>query len=517
MDDKEIVSAVLAHLADKVGQDRFELWFGSNVRLTVNDTALMVAAGNRFFQDWLRQNFRADIEAACQAVIGSRLSIEFRIDAALLKATAPTNTSLNGEKAKSPRSGAAHSHDRNHRAVAPLENAKPSGVGLLEPSIKLACISEADVHNTPAQAGPVNTPQLGKATPVAIAGNERRKFARLDTFCVGSSNKVAHASAELVAERAGSMNPLFLHGPTGVGKTHLLEGIWSAARHRNARCHVVYRTAEQFTTDFLEALRGSGLPSFRRKYRGLDVLILDDVQFFAGKRATLVELLHTMDTLMREGRQIVLAADRSVGDLNELGHELSARLSAGMVARMDAPDHATRIAIVRRRAGALGLTLTADVEEFIATHLTTHARELCGAINRLHATSRILNQPITRSLAEEALAEMIQQTGRAVHLDDIEKAVCEVFGLSQDSLQSARRAKSLSTARMLAMWLARKHTRAALSEIGQHFGRRSHSTVISAQKTVGDWVTKQSAVDLANKSCSVEDAIRKVEARLRTG
>jgi chromosomal replication initiator protein len=327
---------------------------------------------------------------------------------------------------------------------------------------------------------------------------------------------MAHASAQMVVEQPGRFSPLFVYGPTGVGKTHLLEGIWSAARKRHPRIHAVYLSAEQFTTYFVEALHGSGLPNFRRKYRGVELLIIDDVQFFAGKRATIGELLFTTDTLIRQGSQIVLSADRSPAALHELSDELTARLAAGVACNVEPPDYQTRLGILRHLAAKIEFALADDVAEFIATHLTSHARELAGALNRLDAAGRIWRQPITRALAEEALAEMIRHGARAVRLADIDKAVCSVFGLEAETLQSGRRAKDVSHLRMLAMFLARKHTRAALSEIGQHFGRRSHSTVISAHKTVTGWVAKQSKIELTGKSWNVEEAIRCVEEQMRT-
>jgi len=238
------------------------------------------------------------------------------------------------------------------------------------------------------------------------------------------------------------------------------------------------------------------------------------LQFFAGKRATLNELLHTTDTLLREGRQLVFAADRAATDLRELSDELVARLSSGMACSIDPPDYPTRLGILRQLAKARGLAIPDDVASFVATHLTAHARELSGALNRLEAAARMLHKPITRALAEEALAEMIRHNARAVRLGDIDKAVCDVLGLEAETLQSGGRGKSVSQPRMLAMWLARKHTRAALAEIGRHFGRRSHSTVVSAQKTVGTWVANQSTLELSGRRWNVEETIRQIEKRL---
>ena len=252
----------------------------------------------------------------------------------------------------------------------------------------------------------------------------------------------------------------------------------------------VYLSAEEFTTGFLEALRGGGLPSFRRKYRGVELLIIDDLQFFAGKRATLVELLYTVDTLLRSGGQLVFAADRSPAELVDLGPELVTRLESGMVCRIDPPDYETRLGIIAACHGGLICRCRPTSPEFVASRLTNHARELSGALCRLQATSRALGQPITLALAQEALSEMIRTSRRVVRLADIERAVCRTFGIEESVLHSERTAKSVTHPRMLAMWLARKHTRNALAEIGQFFGRRSHSTVISAQKRVERWLAE---------------------------
>jgi chromosomal replication initiator protein len=321
----------------------------------------------------------------------------------------------------------------------------------------------------------------------------------------------------MVSRNPGQITPLVIHGPTSVGKTHLLEGIWSAARKANRGTTTVYLSAEQFTSQFLEALRGSGLPSFRRKYRGVGILILDDLQFLARARATQVELLHTIDTLLRDGKQLVFSCDRPPAELTEFTPELVTRLSGGMVCRIEPPDYATRLGIVGQLAKRLGVNLPADVQRFIALRLTAHARELSGAICRLQATSQALGQKITLPMAEEALREMIHDNSRVVRLGDIQKAVCKVFGLEPASLQVDGKAKRLSHPRMLAMWLARKHTRAALSEIGQFFGRRSHSTVISAQKRVAQWLADGESLHLAEQTWNIDEAIRQVERQLTAG
>ncbi len=328
---------------------------------------------------------------------------------------------------------------------------------------------------------------------------------------------MALASAQMVVRQPGQLSPLIFHGPTSVGKTHLLQGIWSAARRSSHRLAPVYLSAEQFTSYFLEALRGSGLPSFRRKYRSVGLLMIDDLQFLVGKRATQVELLHTVDSFLREGRQLVFAADRSPAELAELGPELTTRLTGGMVCRLEPPDHAARLGIVGQMARRMQVQVPPDVQQYVASRLTSHPRELSGALCRLRATSQATGRPISLAMAEEALADLIHNSDRVIRLADIEKAVCQTFGLDPASLQSESKGKHASHPRMLAMWLARKHTRAALSEIGLYFGHRSHSTVVSAQKRVDGWMAAGRPVELADRNWHVEDAIRRVERYLVAG
>ena len=334
---------------------------------------------------------------------------------------------------------------------------------------------------------------------------------------VGDGNRLAYTAAQSVIRRPGQVSPLFLYGPSGCGKTHLLEGLAGTARqNRNIR-RVLSLSSEQFTSHFLEALRGSGLPNFRRKYRDVELLLLDDVQFFCGKRATVVEVQYTVDALLREGRQLVLTADRPPAELSGLGQELVARIAGGLVCGIESPDEATRLNIARCLAARLEMVVPAEVLQFVATQVVGDARQLAGALNRLQAVSNALSRPINVALAETALSDIVRATRRIVRLPDIETAICDVFGIDSKSLQSGCKSKLLSQPRMLAMWLARKYTRAAFSEIGDYFGGRSHSTVISAQKKVETWMGDGAAVQLAHGQSPVRDAIRRVEARLRTG
>ena len=470
-DDTEIVSALRRALADRVGKERFELWFGASIRLDLADGVLTIGTPSRFFLDWLRSNFRRQSEWAGTAGRGPGPRLECGIE---------------------PTLPAPHAGNADDKCPARAPSAGLKVVGAENPPDK------------PAKRQGSN-------------GSTRRRFADFESFVTGQSNRLARVSAEMVTQSPGQFSPLLIHGPSGVGKTHLLESVWTAVRRARSQTTAVYLSAEQFTSFYVEAVRGSGLPSFRRKYRGVGMLLIDDLQFFRGKRSTLVELLYTVDTLLRAGRQVVFAADRAPSELSELGPELTTRLESGMVCRIDSPDFPTRLGIVEQMARRLKLKVPKNVQQFVASRLTGHTRELSGALCRLQATSESLDQPITPGLAEEALAEMIRHSSRALRLPDIQKAVCEVFGLDPSSLQSGRKAKRVSHPRMLAMWLARKHTRAALSEIGHFFGRRSHSTVISAQRRVDGWIATSSNVELPDQSWNVDDAIRQVERQLLAG
>ena len=275
MDDKEVVSAIRATLADKVGQDRFDLVARRRMPAVAARRELLVELPNRFSQDWVRSHFRREIEAACAETLGKPLAVEFRVDRIAGALRGRTENGRRGRQhgvATGETPPKSSSRQRTRQRALPIASAA-------------ACCGNAAIGRRTIAARRYEPASIGMngTSPASIA----RKFSTLEGFVVGASNRLAHASAQMVAEQPGRLSPLLVYGPTGVGKTHLLEGIWSARRDEAVRdIHAVYLSAEQFTTYFLEALHGSGLPSFRRKYRGVELLIIDGLQFFAGKRAT---------------------------------------------------------------------------------------------------------------------------------------------------------------------------------------------------------------------------------------
>jgi chromosomal replication initiator protein len=468
---RSAAESVRAAFRERIGEERFAVWFGeASWQPAEQGNGVVVRVGSGLTHEWLRRTFRGELEAVTALVLGRGATVVWESSAST-------------------------------EAPSPAE--RPGGKQRRRKSLAVVSPPEVAAESAPATA---------LAIPLG-----RRPGRGLADFVVGQSNRMACAAVELAANRPGEMSPLVVHGPSGVGKTHLLEGLCGRVRELRPSANAVFLAAEQFTTGFLQALHGSGLPGFRRTCRSADVLVIDDLQFFVGKRATIQELQQTIDALSRQGRQVVLGCDREPESLPELGPELLTRLRGGMTARLLPADYEVRRGIVAALCRGRGLEVPDEVVHYVASHMTRHARELYGAINRLEATSTMLGVPVSLGLAEEALADLVRAGGRSVRLADIERAVCQAFGIDRGGLQSGSRARAVNHGRMLAMFLARRHTHAALAEISSFFGRRSHSTVIAAQKTVAEWLATRAKVVLAETAWDVEEAIRRVEDILRAG
>jgi chromosomal replication initiator protein len=498
--------AILAAFSGRIGAERFSVWFGDTAEIEVTGgsvpgggrsaepVGVCVRVGTGFTHEWLRRTFQAQLVAAARGVCGAAVEVTW-------------------EPARSPIGGGV---------ASPAAPAAPAAVAA--PVVLRAPMSAVSKETAAASMPPVVSPSPAadpSRQPVVLTVRPAaplragKPAPALEEFVVGPSNRMALAAVERVVARPGEMSPLVVHGPSGVGKTHLIEAACSRARQLHPGLAVACLSAEQFTTGFLQGLHGGGLPGFRRSCRSADLLVVDDIQFLAGKRATTLEFQHTVDALHRQGRQMIFACDRELDALAGLGADVLTRLRGGMVARIEPPDYEVRRGIVAQLCRRRGLDVPDDVLHHVATHITRHARELYGAMNRLEATSLMLGVPVTLGMAEEALADLVRSSARSVRLPDIERAICQAFGLETGSLQSSRRARSASHPRMLAMFLARKHTHAALADIGRYFGRRSHSTVIAAQKAVGEWLARRSPIVLADAEWDVEEAIRRVEELLR--
>jgi chromosomal replication initiator protein len=442
--------------------------------------------GTGVTHQWLQRTFHADVEAAVQSVCGAVARVVWQ----------PATAAETRVESALPRK----SRERDRRP-----GRHPSGPPPSDPQTAIA-VRPADALKVV-----VDEP----AVAPAASPSPRRSSRGLGEFIVGPCNRMAFAAVEIAASRPGEISPLVIHGPGGVGKSHLLELACNRARGFHPGLQVAFLSAEQFTTSFLHALHGRSLPGFRRSIRSADMLVIDDLQFFVGKRATIQEFQQTIDAFYRQGKQIVVASDKDLDALSDLGSELLGRLRGGMTARLLPPDYDVRRGIVTALARIRGLALPDDVIHHVAVSMTRHARELAGAVNRLEATSHMLGLPVTLDLAEEALADLVRSSCRSIRLADIERAVCTAFGIDEGGLQVSKRSRAVSHPRMLAMFLARKHTRAALTEIGGYFGKRSHSTVVTAQKTVASWMKDKTPIVLGGVAWDVAEAVRHVEDILR--
>jgi chromosomal replication initiator protein len=483
MDDSQIAAAFSRELSERIGEQRFTLWFSPPTHISADAGGLTIRATSPFVRDWLRQKFGDDVRDCWESVAGGRRPVTFDMDVTLAH-PAPVSRTCTDIAPCTEREPSAHSHDGLDKLPRPSK-------GRGQSAQELAALE-------------------------SVQPNGSRATASLASFVVGPSNEYAFRAAELTARGRQQASPVLLCGPTGVGKTHLLRAIGREFRRHYPRAVAVYLSAEQFTTGFIEAIRGSGLPSFRQKCRGAQLLVVDDIQFFTGKQRTLEELQYTVDALLADGRQLLFGSDRTLGELQSLGSELMSRLAGGLICEIEPPEFATRLGIARKVSQELGLEISDDVLKAIATQITAGARELRGALHRIEAMSHAYDQQITRELADKALADLARHSTRAIRLADVEQAVCGVFGVEPAQLRSDRKVRSVSDPRMLAMWLARKYTRAAWSEIGHFFGRRSHSTVIAAHRRVERMISSQAEIGLNDRSCGVEEAIRRLEQALRS-
>lgn len=314
-------------------------------------------------------------------------------------------------------------------------------------------------------------------------------------FVVGNSNQFCHAAAMRVAENPGnSYNPLFIYGGVGLGKTHLLHSIGNSVLDKDPNAQILYMSSEAFTNELIQSLRYAKMEEFKRRLRNINVLLIDDIQFIAGKERTQEEFFHTFNALYAAKRQIVITSDRLPSDIPGIEERLQTRFSWGLTADLQAPDFETRVAILKKKGFLDGIDLPEDVAHFIAESVSSNVRELEGALTRLHAVCSIQNIPLTVKSAQSALKAILQPKIVQLSVDDIKKAVASHFGLKVTEMVSKRRTKNLSFPRHIAMYLCRKHTTASYPEIGNNFGGRDHSSVIHAASVVSSKIQSDEEV-----------------------
>jgi chromosomal replication initiator protein len=311
--------------------------------------------------------------------------------------------------------------------------------------------------------------------------NKRYTF---DSFVVGTGNRLAHAAVQAVAESpAKAYNPLFLHGGVGLGKTHLLHAVGHACTE--AGLNVLYVSSEEFTNDLVNAIRTQSTALFRERYRRIDVLLIDDIQFIAGKESTQEEFFHTFNTLHGQDKQLVISSDRSPRSLVTLEERLRSRFEWGLTVDIQAPDFETRLAILRSKADRAGRQVEAGILDLIARRVQSNIRELEGALTRVLAYADLSGQPLNQATVEMALGEHAARRG-SVTTEDIIEAVSQHFNLSEDQIISRKRSKDIAFARQVAMYLIREETSSSLPKIGESLGGRDHSTILYGCEKIGD-------------------------------
>jgi chromosomal replication initiator protein len=499
-----VENALRSAVSERLGEARFGLWFGDAVRLGVSRDghALEVRVPDPFFREWIRSHYASSLIEAAEAVVGRplRLSFQLRGDVEVSGANpAETAQDMPDSQAEELRTG---------NVGGPTDTQQPA-------SSNSNIAASSKFGSDPVRAG--QTPgNLAGRLPRPGTG-PTRPARRLEDFVTGPGNRLAHTAAWEMAHSAGSaFNPLIIHSAVGLGKTHLLEGISHALRQSHPGIHVLLVTAEAFTNSFLDAMRTGALSGFRARHRGVGGLIVDDVHFLAAKRATQEEFLHTFNALMDKGSPIVLSADQHPRLISRLTDELVTRFLAGMVVKIESPDFATRCSILKAKAALRGIEVPEAVITYIAENLRTSVRELEGALHTVIAQSVLAGKRLDLNLAQVALRDTIRHTSQAVALADIEHAVCQLFQITAEALKSDNRSRALAYPRMLAMYLARKHTSAGYSEIGRYFGGRNHSTVISGEKKVEEWLKAEERSTLLPGFETVADLVADLERTLGT-
>jgi chromosomal replication initiator protein len=465
---ESVISAINDAIAQKIGQQKFRIWFKNSTRLTLADGHLKVGVANLFISTWLESHFNAQIAEAARSVVGGDCSVCFAVDPQLCSTHKPANLDFQAGSADLLRAKSPLPHLAPQRAV-------PSGQKL-------------------------------KLT--------------FDTFVIGQSNELAYNAAKAVVnDKQSPFNPLFIHGGYGLGKTHLLQGICNELRISRPAANWLYLSAEDFVNQFVLALKTRKLDAFRGRMRQTDLLAIDDIHFLASKPSTQEEFLHTFNTLDLAGRQVVLACDAHPKMIGDLSEKLVNRFVSGMVVKIEPPDFKTRCEICRRYALGINKQVPEEVISYVADNIKSNIRELQGALLKLAAFASLQNTKIDLLMAQAVLAEHIERCDPMVHISDIESAVASFFGITPSAIHSSKKDRTIVLARHFSMYLARKHTRMSSSEIGRLLGDKNHATVLVACKKVEDYISRDTQLNwqstAGNRVCQAGAILEQLEKNIR--
>jgi len=382
----------------------------------------------------------------------------------------------------------------------------PLEAKMLDNTLVVSCASNFFINGLKADCGSIfensihaefgiDTPiHYEIASPQEIKTSEKKATSEIDgnidprftfkNFIVGSSNEFAFAACQAVAEKPGeSYNPLYLHGGVGLGKTHLIHAI-SNELSQKPDIKIAYRTGERFTNELIKAIGSRSTDQFREHYRKVDVLIIDDVQFIAGKTSTQEEFFHTFNALHEVHKQIILVSDRNPHDMSHLEERLRSRFNWGLVADIQPPNLETRLAILASKTELAGITLDKDVSYLLASRITNNVRELEGALTRLTAFSHLTKKSIDMDMAKNVLREQLHVVVRSITIEDIQKKIADYYGIAPKEMKSNKRSRNIAFPRQVAMYISKELTQSSLPEIGSCFGGRDHTTVLYAHRKI---------------------------------
>lgn len=422
----------LANIEKKISKPSFDTWLKSTKAHSLQGDTLVVKAPNEFARDWLEERYSQLISGILYDITGEELGVKFII---------PQNQSE----------------------------------------------EEVDLPLPPKKK---KREEEQQELPLTML-NPKYTF---DTFVIGSGNRFAHAASLAVAEApAKAYNPLFIYGGVGLGKTHLMHAIGHYVLDHNPSAKVVYLSSEKFTNEFINSIRDNKAGDFRDKYRNVDVLLIDDIQFLAGKEQTQEEFFHTFNTLHEESKQIIISSDRPPKEIPTLEDRLRSRFEWGLITDITPPDLETRIAILRKKAKAEGLDIPNEVMLYIANQIDSNIRELEGALIRVVAYSSLINKDINADLAAEALKDIIPSSKpKVITIHEIQRVVGEHFNVKLEDFKAKKRTKSVAFPRQIAMYLSRELTDFSLPKIGEEFGGRDHTTVIHAHEKISKMLQSDS-------------------------
>jgi chromosomal replication initiator protein len=442
LNTKQIWQAALGDLQVQIPRNEFDTWIRPTTLVAVEDKLAIVGTPNIFVRQELEGRYLPAIIQTLTTILGYGVQVQVVIG----------------------------NHNDNGAIVE--DNPRPSTNGkYTAPAPSRTAVAHAPARVTVAQA------QLELPTPRTSLLNPRYTF---ESFIVGSSNRLAHAACMAVAEHpALAYNPLFLFGGVGLGKTHLLHAIGNLALDTNPDVNVLYVSSEKFTNDLITGIRRQNTEEFRSRYRDIDVLLIDDIQFIAGKEGTQEEFFHTFNTLHGAGKQIVLSSDKPPKAIVTLEERLRSRFEWGLIVDVQSPDIETRTAILRAKGESLNVHVPDEVIDFVAHRIQSNIRELEGSLNRVVAFANLNRQPITVDIAAAALSELLDTSRRQrISNEAIVDAVSKFYGIDLKVLKGRGRSRNIVVPRQVAMYLMREETEASLNEIGSELGNRDHTTVL---------------------------------------